>query len=666
MKSKLLRFSSAAILISFATSLAYMNSLDGPFVFDDVHNIKENHRIKIDDLSIDSLKQAMTDNPTPRPIAYLSFAINYFFSGEHVRGYHITNIVIHAINGILVYLLSLTILAAIYEESAGENHFWIALAVGLLFVLHPIQTQSVDYIVQRMTSLSALFYFSAVFCWLKCRTSQRPMRIGVLLGSTIFFWLLALGTKQFAATLPAAILLLEWIIFQKGKWNKSYLLIVAGALFLIAIVCFAFKGTDFFKLFTRGYAQREFTLAERLLTESRVVMHYLSLLIWPSPGRLTLIYDFPLSISMFQPISTMFSWLAILISIGLSIVYARRYPLIALSTLWFFLHLVVESTVIPLEIIYEHRLYLPLFGFALIFAKSIFDSLNKYNLFMVVCLCICCWYGYWTYERNQVWESKLSLWTDNVAKQPTEPRGLASLANEKAAIGLHDEALQLINRAIESEPNFQAAFVRRGLIQESQNRPALALKDYNHAIAIPQEKRRGIVYDEAFTARGDLYRKAGRFDLAEKDLDAALEFNPHHTRAYLARADLFSVTNRPAQAVSDYNQALRLYPDSINANKNLSWLLATTDDEMVANSSEAIRFALRSCELSDWKDHSALSTLAAAYARALRFDDAVKAQKQAIELAPVNQHNALNARIKHFQDRKPIIITRTPNPAEKN
>lgn len=661
MKSNTVGLAIVAALVAFATCLAYFNSLDGPFVFDDIRNVRENQQIRIDSLSPSSLIGAMQGNPTPRPIAYLSFALNFYFGGLDVSGYHWINTLIHALNGVLVFLLAKTILCRISYDGLDpkiEKAYFASLAIALIFVLHPVQTQAVTFIVQRMTSLCTLFYLAALLAWVAGRDASLKSYKCAAYCTAFVLWLLALGTKQFAVTLPAVILMFEWILYQNGKWKISYLYGLIATAVSVAFICYVFKGDQFLKIFTRGYSQREFTLTERLLTEGRVILHYVSLIVWPSPSRLTLVYEFPLSRSLFNPLSTLISWMAIGTAIVWAFLNAKKYPLSCLSIFWFFLHLVVESTVIPLEIVYEHRLYLPLFGLALLFTVSVFQLIDHRICSLAVVLVLCVGLGYWTQVRNQAWQSGLALWTDNVQKTPNGARPLLGLALEEAQLANFPRALVLLNRAIESEPNFQALYVRRGQMNEALNRRKLAMSDYNHAISIPHKIRRGSIYDEAFTARGNLYRLTGQFQKALQDLERALTFNDSNANTYLARADLFAVTNAPSKAIADYEQAISLRPNSVNAHKNLAWLLATESNEQIADPKAAIELATQCCELSEWADHSALSTLAAAYARALQFEEAIQYQQKAFDLAPAHLKEPLQARINLFQQNTPIVIER--------
>ena len=663
MKTKWLSIIIVVLVVFVATFLAYMNSFDGPFVFDDLRNIRDNHQIRLHEFSWSSIAKASFGNPTPRPVAYVSFALNYYADANNVWGYHFVNTLIHALNGLLIFFLARALLnfkSNGPDDGPSRTKFCVALATALLFVLHPVQTQSVTYLVQRMTSLCATFYLLALLIWMYGRESGPVSRRIFAFSGVFVLWLLALGTKQLAVTLPIAILLIEWLFFQKGAWNFRYVYGFTGTALAVALVCYAFKGDEFFKLFTRGYSQREFTLVERLLTEGRVVIRYLSLLVWPAPDRLMLVYDFPLSRSFFQPVSTLVCWVAIGLSLGAAFCTAKSHPFFAFSVFWFYLHLVVESTVIPLEIIYEHRLYLPSFGFVFLFSMSVFRMVKHQNGSIALIVILGLVLGFWTHVRNQAWQSRTALWADNVQKAPDAARPLLGLAMQNAKVGEYQTSLDLLAKAVQSEPNFQELYIRRGQIYQALNQRDLALRELNFAISIPHEVRRGNAYGEAYATRGNLHRIEGRFDLAADDLEKALMFEPNRGPTYLARGDLNFVRGFSVQAVADYEKAVELQPDSVNAHKNLAWLLATTDDESLVNARSAIVHAAASCDLTEWKDHSAISTLAAAYARAGEFSTALEFQRKAIDEAPLASRAFLQARLNLFAEQKAIIISRKP------
>ena len=643
---------------------AYANSFDAPFVFDDLTSIRDNSHIQIEELSAKSLYAATFENHLSRPVAYLTFGLNYYLGRDQVWGYHLVNVLIHAASAWLVFCLGQFILPRLggeeaHTETAVDATRWIAAGAALLFALHPIQTQAVTYLVQRMASMCAMFYLAALLAYLYGRVAATSRgRVGWW-GAALLLWLLALGTKEIAVTWPLAVLLVEWIVMQSGDrgwlWKQTRWLIAIVA--VMVVIAFVFKGTDFFKLFTRGYSRRPFSMTERLLTEGRVMIHYLSLVVLPLPSRLTLVYDFPVSSGLFTPPSTILCWAAIIGSIVFAFLYAHRYRLLCLTILWFFLHLVVESTIIPLELVYEHRVYLPLVMVCLLASSLIFRWAPSVSAGLAVTATLGVLLGIGTYQRNQTWRTVEGLWQDNVAKQPSEPRGYFNLGVIRLEEGHNDQAMALFSEAIQHGPKFHRAYVERGILHERNRNPVAALEDYTLAISIPFNEAVGFGdYAAAHTRRGALLRRKGDFNAAVDDFTKALEINPGYARAYLERGMAHAFLKKPQQATDDFLGAIHFGPDLPDTHSRYAWFLATYPDAAYARSKEAIEHATRACELTEWKDASRLGTLAAAYARAGEFEQAIQWQRKCYALTPPTRRAAAQQRLQLYEQGRPLII----------
>ena len=655
------------LVIAVAVALCYFNSFDAPMLFDDHHNIENNENVHLEVLSLESLRTAAFGNRTSRPVAYLTFAFNHYFGGQEVWGYHLVNTLIHFVNGLLVFWLVRFIckrLQANQENTDDASIFddqgwWVALVAGLLFVVHPVQTQSVTYIVQRMASLSTLFYFAALLAYFKSRVATSKWRIGFSLCLSFLFWLLALGSKEMAVTLPLAILLSEWILFRKGDryWLKTGLGYLAGALVVVGIVVFVFKGMDAPKLLTRGYGHRDFTLIERVLTQGRVMIHYITLAILPLPSRLTLIYDYPVSQSLLSPATTLFSWVGIAAAISLSFVYAHRYPVVSFSVLWFFLHLAVESTVIPLELVYEHRLYLPMFGVCLLTATALAELVPNQKVAVLIAASLCLMFGYWTHVRNETWRTATGLWQDNIAKQPNEPRSWFNLGVAYAARDDRENACTAFARTIELEPRLQKAYYWHAVYLKDQRKFDESMAVCDAGMAIPPEKIRGdSALGDLLNFRVEMLMQRGDVNAALQMLNRAIHLYPDNPRRYVLRAQCYISLNKPDQAIDDFVKALQLSPGLFQANNNYAWMLATHPDQRIANGALAVTHATRACELTNWKSRLAIVTLAAANARAGNFDAAVRWQTKGLEMAAESDRPQLLAWLRLFEQQRPLII----------
>ena len=467
------------ILIATLAILAYANSFQVPFVFDDESSITENPVIL-------ELGNFFTwggyDYLPNRFIGYLSFALNYHFGGFNVAGYHLVNLAIHIANGLLIYaLLRLTLRTPFFQSNPTSSHQdeelhpdnrslltsqrYLPFLAALLFVCHPIQTQAVTYIVQRLTSLATLFFLASLVLHIRWRLSQRggasfwSWPVLSLWGLSLLSALLAMKTKEIAFTLPMVVLLYEYCFF--GRPNLRRLLFLLPILSTIVIIPIAMlnlnkpAGQILSDVSQATVVQASLSRWEYLITQFSVIVTYLRLLLLPINQNLD--YDYPANHSMLEPRA--FLSLALLSALfGFAIyLYYRSRPklkhsgcdledtesctllltphplrLIAFGILWFFLTLSVESSLIPIaDIIFEHRVYLPSVGFFLAVAGFAWSALRRWpraNSFafpglVLVALILC---GA-TYARNSVWKNEETLWKDVVAKSPAKARPHANL-----------------------------------------------------------------------------------------------------------------------------------------------------------------------------------------------------------------------------------------------
>ncbi|MBW2195766.1 MAG: hypothetical protein JRF37_09430, partial [Deltaproteobacteria bacterium] len=410
--------------------LIYSNTFDVPFFFDDQPNVRYNSNIQLSELTFKGLWNAAFESPASnRPVSNISFAINYYFHQYGRAGYHIINTVIHILTAVFFYLLIETTLRLptstpslhhsktppLETGSSTLPHHCvtpstIALSAAILWLVHPVQTQSVTYIVQRMTAMAAMFYILSLLLYVKGRLAIKSNRNGLwYFTGGLSAAMLAIGSKEIAATLPIFVLLYEWYFFQdlSTAWLKRRLPYIAAALVGFGLIAFLFLGANPLHSLLAGYAKRDFTLIQRVLTEFRVIIYYIGLLFYPHPLRLSLERDFALSHSLIEPPTTLVCIAVVSGLIALAVILARRQRLISFSILWFFGNLAIESTIIPLEIIFEHRLYLPsMFFFAAITILGYRHIRKRAAVITLVCattlLC-----GLWTYKRNSLWKNPI-------------------------------------------------------------------------------------------------------------------------------------------------------------------------------------------------------------------------------------------------------------------
>jgi hypothetical protein len=371
-------------LIAGVALVAYSNTFHAPFHFDDRPNIVENPNVQITVLTWDRLERLIKNTyvVSIRVFSYFTLALNYYFGGFNVFGYHLVNFFIHIASGIFLYwFLLLTFNLPSLREKYGPISYKVALFSSLIFISHPIQTQAVTYIVQRMASMGGMFYLLSFVLYIKGRRSTGQTRV-FYFGGTALSYLLGVFSKENVAILPLFIALYEFYFLQNfdlSPKGKKVLFILIGILFVLGALGFILWGKRYMIDTIEGYQDRPFTMVERLLTQSRVVLYYLTLLAFPHPSRLNLDYDFPISRTILDPPTTLISILIIAGLIGYSLWTAKKRPVLSFCILWYFGNLVIESSIFPLEMVYEHRLYLPAVGPFILFSLLVIRGVEKWK-----------------------------------------------------------------------------------------------------------------------------------------------------------------------------------------------------------------------------------------------------------------------------------------------
>ena len=372
-------------LIAGVAWLAYSNTFSVPFQFDDLPNILDNPNVQIKVLSWDRLEQLLknTYRATIRVFSYFTLALNYYFGEFDVFGYHLVNILIHIAAGIFLYwFLILTFNLPSLKERYGPLSYKLALFTSLIFISHPIQTQSVTYIVQRMASMGGMFYLLSMVLYIKGRVSHGKARFFCFGGLAVSY---AMGvlSKENVAIAPLFLALYEFYFFQNldlTAKGRKVLLGLVGGLLVLGVLGVVLWGQRYADVIIEDYRLRTFTMSERVLTQFRVVLYYLTLLIYPHPSRLNLDYDFPISKTILNPPTTLISIAIVLGLIGYGLWVAKRRPLWSFCILWYFGNLVIESSIFPLEMVFEHRLYLPSVGPFILFALLIIRGIERLKL----------------------------------------------------------------------------------------------------------------------------------------------------------------------------------------------------------------------------------------------------------------------------------------------
>ncbi len=500
-----------AFLIVLMIFSAYSNTFTSPPYLDDFHSFIYEKALYLDHISVSSLLSlSQTMFGRTRFLPVVTLALNHSLGHSNLIYFHAVNLLIHLLAFLAVFWLVSQIMAAGKDKDAEGPLFEIAnffpLCVAAIWALSPLQTNAVTYLVQRMAAMQTLFFTLSVACFIKARLlSGKKTR-----SATIFYFLCALAaicsflSKENSAVLPVALALTDFWFFDSA-WMKKAWAICRKTGWKVRAAAFAAVLSSCFYAFTvvlpkvlSGYAHRDFNLVERLLTEGRVVVWYMSLLLWPDPARLSMNHEVEISTSLLSPLTTLPALLLIGALIFLAVRLRRLFPVITYGIAWFFLNLVIESTIIPLELVFEHRLYLPSIGFylsvaglfAVLFRRAA-KRLPKAEFAKAACSALligAACLALLTFTRNGDWENRLTLHHAAVTKAPDSPRTNADYANVLCDAGLYEEAIKYAEKSIElgrkGRENFvlaqnalTIALIKLGKIDEAIERSEDFLKD---------------------------------------------------------------------------------------------------------------------------------------------------------------------------------------------
>jgi tetratricopeptide (TPR) repeat protein len=632
---------SVVILYTTLGLLIYSNVLTrGIFIFDDFEYIVGN-----------SLVQSLTyfNLSDPRQVGYLSFAFNYAIGGENPSGYHLVNVIIHIMIAIFVFLLVGLVLRIMNpeEKEAVNWNTAISFLAGLIFLVHPLQTQAISYITQRFTSLSAFCYIVSVYLYL---LSRERLEKGMNNNSTyslyalsILTTVLGMKTKEIAFTIPFILTLFEFLLFRNSIYSRRrffFLVPFVGTLSIIPLSLFGpqwglikpGEGVAEITRLDKIYDLTERSSFEYLFTQFKVIVTYIRLLILPI--NQVVVYDFKVAYSFFE-LGVILS-LSVLLIIALSAFFAWKraeslpedspeYRLFSLGIAWFFIALSVESSIIPIkDLIFEHRVYLPSIGF-IIGISALIVRLTRKSLphlrdlykFIVVAALLAVPLSIGTYLRNEVWTDELLFWDDVVKKSPDKAIGYNNRGNAYGKRGQYELALQDLEKTISYFPRDpmkkltweEADFTPSNKAKTYMNRAEIygILGYYELADADFQRAKQLLMgvplnIDETLQ-RADLYTKHKAYWLAIEEYGKILALEPYNVDALNDRGNAYSLSGRYNEAIMDFDRAISLNPDFALAyyNRGIAYLWSGDKtkamDDLTAACSRGFKSACESMDL---------------------------------------------------------------------
>lgn len=585
------------LLLVIPALFAYRNSFDGVFVFDDRPSIVENPYVRNPapwEHPLKAMQAPRNITLSGRPVASFSFAMNYAFAPtlpfeEDVWGYHAVNLAIHLVATLLLFgIVRRTVHSPV-----------IAGAAAMVWSVHPLTTGAVTYIVQRVESLMAMFMLLTLYCairaWGEPGLKSRPTNV-IWKVLAVIACALGMGTKEAMVVAPLIVFAWDWVFSRKPVREiiRERWMLYAGleATWVLLGLLVAMDARPL----SSGFHFPEWPWTTYFLTQAGVIVNYLKQVVWPSP----LILDYDIRpITSFAQVAVQFVCLSTTFMLGLW-GFVKRKPW-GFAILAVFLLLAPTSSVLPIvtEIAAEHRMYLPLAVIISALMSSTFLALGDTSTerakvrVAAIAIALTVPLEIATDMRNWDYASETGLWSDTIQKQPKNARARNNYASSLLQTGQSKAAEEHLRVAVTESPRFAAAHANLGVALVAEGRTAEALPHF----------------------------------------ERALELNPFYTDAYEDIAEAYAATNQLAKAAKYFLKTLDLRPDDVALLNKTAWILATSVDPAARDGRQAIVLAEHAVKLTDRRDASSLDTLAAAYAEAGRFDDAIVSGTEALNLA---------------------------------
>jgi tetratricopeptide (TPR) repeat protein len=616
----------AAGILLLAGYFAYCASFSGPFILDDLPAIAENPTItRLWPLPGPLAPPLNGQTVTGRPFVNLTLAVNYAFGGLSVRGYHAVNLAIHLLATLALFgVARRTFLSPPLRERYGPLALPLGFLVALLWVVHPLATESVSYLIQRAEALMALFYLLTLYAFIRAAASSRPRRWLVL---SFFACLVGMACKEVMVSAPLIVLLYDRTFVAGGfsaawrlRW-RYYLALASTWLLLGWLVLQVGTRGD-----SAGFGAGVDWLAYAL-TQFGAITHYLVLAAWPRP--LVLDYGFELAATPAQ-IVPYAVFIGVLVA---GTVYALwRRPVLGFFGFAFFAILAPSSSIVPVvtQTVAEHRMYLPLAVLIGLAVAGGYRLLGQYVFLLGLGLAVV--YGTLTFQRNVDYRTGVSIWSDTAAKRPNNARAHENLAinlvaagrpvegvgeyytalrllpdyaeahtnlgNALGGLGRTDEAVEHFRAAIRLIPSLTAAHYNLANILTGAGRLPEAVDEFTIAIRLnpnfaPSHNNLGNVlsslgrtaaakaeyeaaiqcdpaYAVAHNNLANLCLKAGLNAEAEAQYHLALQLDPGYADAHFGLANTYFIAGRVAAAIAEYQAALQARPDFPDARSNLA------------------------------------------------------------------------------------------------
>jgi len=563
---------------------AYYNSFEGVFLFDDEAGIINKPQIRQLWPPWGAMAQSL------RPVLEVTLALNYAVGGVNPWGYHAVNLAVHILAGLLLFGIVRRMLESDHLRARyGAASRWLALAVAGIWLVHPLQTESVTYIIQRAESLMGLFFLLTLYCGIRACQSPHPRGWGV---AAVLACALGMGSKQVMVSAPILMWLYDRVFisrtfsetFRRRWWLYAGL---AATWLVLGAALVASRAMEHASM-VAGLNPWSYAV-----TQSEVIVHYLRLSVWPHPLVLDYTWRLP------ETLSSTLHWVGIVAAlVGGTGVALWRLPWVGFWGAWFFLILAPTSSILPIaDLAFEHRMYLSLAAVVVLVVIGVHEALGhalrrlkapsglRRGLEAGLMVMVVAVLGFTTVRRNADYRSDLAIWADTVAKRPDNPRAHNNLGIAMSKQARTGEALTHFAEAVRLKPNYADAQMNLAFALVTQGRNKEAIAHYSAAIRLTPESSRAhhnlgvALYREGLTAQ------------AIAEYSEALRLKPDLPEAHHNLGLALAKQDRIDEAIAQFGEAVRLKPDNARAHNNLGTLLYRQGrvKEASAHYAEAVR-----------------------------------------------------------------------------
>ncbi len=648
-----------APLIIVAGAACYLNSLHAPFVLDDLSAIVANHDIR-------RLRDPLVIlGGTNRPVLEATFALNYAVGKLDTFGYHLVNVAIHLAAALTLYAVVHRTVTRVCTAGTtpSRNATPLALAVALLWVVHPLQTAAVTYVVQRGESLMALFYLLTLYASIRAAEPASAHRRRGWIALAVLACALGMGTKEVMVSAPLVVMLYDRTFLYRAtgeavrrRW-PLYLGLVATWTVLLYTVVWVGAAADADR--SAGFGMRDVTTLEYARTQPEIILHYLRLAVWPHPlcfDPMWPVQDDPLRIALAG------ATVAALAVGSLFLLWRRHW--IGFCGTAFFLILAPTSSVMPIrDLAFEHRMYLPLAAVLVVIVGLIASELARQIarprvLGGAVLGVVAVGLGLLTVQRNTLYHSHVTLWRSVLVHAPHNFRAHNNLGIALRDRGDHDTAIDHYRRALRLNPQYAEAIVNLGIEHARAGDMTAAIDRFREAVRVSDG------YAGAHYNLGRALRLTGRNDQALPHLAEAVRLNP---RDHAARAEFgwaLTAHGEHDRALEQFRTALHLDRRDLLAATGLAWVLAVHPNDQTRDPKQALHIAEQLATVTQHRSPAVLDALAAACAATGDFDRAVRTARTALALAERGDDDrlpdGLRSRLDLYRRRIPYLAPAPP------